>query len=353
MPKMRVKNFSVAFFAGIAVILASQTSFGQTVAVGNCKSHMVSYSTISAAVAAAAPNSTVLICPGTYPEQVTITQAMTLKGLPDGTGAWPVIAVPSGGILGGAQLTVQGTFEVSIGPASISNLVVDGTGSGVTGIAFSDVNGTLSNVEVRNSGDGIDLNGGDLGGSNSVNIRNSNIHDFDNTGILANSSGLTGFLVNLTSTTVKSSSPGALAGVEYFFADGTLEYNTIVLASGTGMQLENLYGAMIVRGNAVVGANTGILSGTSEGSNLIVGNVLSNNGIGIAVSGLGAGAVVRSNTILQSSVEAIDLDCSEDSKVVNNTIVGAPVGVADVNSGDIVKQNIFSGVATPTTACSP
>ena len=366
MSKMRVGNFAVVLFVGLAVTLAAQTSFGKTVAVGNCKAHLVSYSTISAAVAAAVPNSTVLVCPGTYPEQVTITQAITLRGLPDVTGAWPVIAVPSGGIVGGsgAQLSVQGTFELAIGPVSISNLVVDGAASGVdcsagtlTGIQFFDVNGTLANVEVRNQnpggcGIGISLNGGNFD-PDFVNIRNGNIHDFDNTGILANSSGLSGFLVNLTSTTVKSSSPGVLAGVEYFFADGTLEYNHIILAGGTGLQLENFYGFMNVRGNAIVGANIGILSGTSEGGNLIVGNVLTNNGTGIAVSGLGGGAVVRSNNILQSSVEAIELDCSENSKVVSNTIFGAPVGVADMNSGDTIKQNIFSSVNTLTTACSP
>jgi Periplasmic copper-binding protein (NosD) len=364
MPKMRMKNFSVAFFVGIAVILAAQTSFGQTVAVGNCKSHMVSYSTISAAVAAAAPNSTVLVCPGTYAEQVTITQALTLKGLPDATDAWPVIAVPSGGLGGsGVQLSAQGTFETPIGPVSILNLVVDGAGSGVdcstgtiTGIEYYQANGTLNNVEVRNQnpggcGIGISLTGGLFVESETVNIRNSNIHDFDNTGVLANSSGASGFLVNLTSTSVISPSTSVQAGVGYFDAEGVIEYNHIILAGGTGLQLENFYGPMTARGNAVVGTNVGILSGTSEQPNLIVGNVLSNNGTGIFISGLGAGSVVSGNNILQSSVEAIDLDCSQDSKVVNNTIFGAPVGVANMNSGDTVKQNTFYNVSNPTTAC--
>ncbi len=365
MPKMRVKNFAVVFFVCMVVILAAQTSFGQTVAVGNCKSHMVSYSTISAAVAAAAPNSTVLVCPGTYAEQVTITQALTLKGLPDATGAWPVIAVPIGGLAGnsGAQLTMQGTFETPIGPASISNLVVDGAGSGVdcstgtiTGIEYYQANGTLNNVEVRNQnpggcGIGISLTGGLFVESETVNIRNSNIHDFDNTGVLANSSGASGFLVNLTSTSVISPSTSVQAGVGYFDAEGVIEYNHIILAGGTGLQLENFYGPMTARGNAVVGTNVGILSGTSEHPNLIVGNVLSNNGTGIFISGLGAGSVVSGNNILQSSLEAIELNCSQDSKVVNNTIFGAPVGVADMNSGDVVKQNTFYNVPSTTTAC--
>ncbi len=366
MSKMRAKDFSVVLFAGIAVILAAQTSFGKTVAVGNCKSHLVSYSTISAAVAAAAPNSTVLVCPGTYPEQVTITQALNLKGLPDATGAWPVIAVPSGGLgSSGAQLSVPEAGLASIGTVNIANLVVDGTGSGfdcstgnmLAGIYDANTSGSLENLEVRNQspggcGVGIWVEGGPAD-INTVNIRNSFIHDFDYAGILAGAPGSSAFFVNITSSRVKSSNPSVQTGIGYFFADGTLEYNHIILAGGTGLQLENLYSFMNVRGNAVVGASTGILAGTSEGSEVIVGNVLSNNGTGIAVSGLGEGAVVRSNNILQSSVEAIDLDCSNDSQVVGNTIFGAPIGVSNMNSGDTIKQNIFSSVATQTTACSP
>jgi len=94
-----VQSSSILFFAGVCVILAAQTSSAQTVAVGNCRPRLVSYSTISAAVAAVTPNSTVKVCPGTYPEQVTITQPLTLKGLNDGTSARAIITVPRGGLV--------------------------------------------------------------------------------------------------------------------------------------------------------------------------------------------------------------------------------------------------------------
>src|SRR3989442_1198345 len=45
------------------------------------------YVTISAAVAAASPGDTIKVCPGTYPEQVTINKTLTLKGAQAGVDA--------------------------------------------------------------------------------------------------------------------------------------------------------------------------------------------------------------------------------------------------------------------------
>jgi hypothetical protein len=40
----------------------------------------------------------VLVCPGTYPEQVTISQPLTLQGITSANSAQAVIAVPGGGM---------------------------------------------------------------------------------------------------------------------------------------------------------------------------------------------------------------------------------------------------------------
>jgi len=55
----------------------------QTLVVGSCKPNQPSYATIQAAVdaAGATPGATVLVCPGTYAEQVSIATPLTLKGL--------------------------------------------------------------------------------------------------------------------------------------------------------------------------------------------------------------------------------------------------------------------------------
>jgi len=46
----------------------------------NCNDTAMAYTTISSAVAAASPNDTIIVCPGLYPEQVTINKTLTLLG---------------------------------------------------------------------------------------------------------------------------------------------------------------------------------------------------------------------------------------------------------------------------------
>jgi hypothetical protein len=328
---------------------------------------MVSYATISAAVAAVAPNTTVLVCPGTYPEQVTITQPLTLEGLTGRAGAKAIITVPSGGLTGNypAQLSVQTTDASSeFGPVDISNLIIDGSGSGFncingyfTGIEYMFASGTLSQVEVRNQKPGGCGFGITVIGSpwvvDTVNIQKSNIHNFDDTGILASSGGETGFLVNLNSNKITSTSASVSAGVDYEFTDGLAEYNNIVLAGGIGLHLNNFYGGMTAYANTISKAYIGILSNSNEGTPTIISqNNLLNNGIGIFIGALNGSDVVNSNTIVQSGIAAIQLDCSsQTTSAKQNIIYGAPVGIANVNSGDTITQNVFYSVPTTTTWC--
>ena len=360
-----MKSPSILFCTSLCLILAAQISSAQTVAVGDCRPQLVSYSTISAAVAAVMPNSTVLVCPGIYPEQVTIGQILTLRGLKAGAGAYPVIVVPSGGLVGSdpVQLFVQGS-DSSPFSVNVSNLVVDGSNSGfncsagkLTGIEYEFASGTLDNVTVRNQnpggcGLGIFLEGG-LSLVNTVNVLNSTIDDFDDTGILANSTGGVGFFVNLNSNSLESPSASVQAGIQYLLTDGLAQRNTIVLSAGTGLALANLFAGMTAKDNTIIGASLGIFSGTSDAANTITGNFLSNNGTGIAVSGFGGDALVKSNTIVESSIEAIDIDCSAQVTAEKNTIVGAPIGIANVASGDTISGNLYHGVPTKTTMCAP
>jgi len=363
-----VKSSLILFFAGICISLAAQTSSAQTVAVGNCRPHRVSYSTISAAVAAVPPNSTVLVCPGTYPEQVVITQALTLRGLNLGTGSNPVITVPSGGLaLNGeqaAQIFVQGTDSPAFGPVNISNLVVDGTRSGfncsigsLVGIAYEFASGSLENVNVRRQNPGRCGFGISLTGSpfevNTVNVLNSSITDFDDTGIRGLSDGATGFFVNLTSNWVASASASVYAGVDYEMTDGLAARNTILLSGGDGLLLNNFFAGMTAKHNTIIGASVGILAGGSLPfePTIITHNSLFNNATGILISAFNGNSIVNSNAISESSTAAIDLDCSPDTTAEHNEIFGAPIGIANISSGDTVTGNIFYSVTTATTTC--
>jgi hypothetical protein len=66
-------QWAVAF----VVTLCSLGAKAATLQVGTCR-HFPMFATIQAAVTAAGPGSTRLVCPGTYPEQVTINRLAAL-----------------------------------------------------------------------------------------------------------------------------------------------------------------------------------------------------------------------------------------------------------------------------------
>src|ERR1700730_5101948 len=91
---LRIKTLSLL---AIGLLLAAPM-FASTFAVGTCKPSLVSFTTISAAVIGVPPGSTIDVCPGTYPEQVTIAQPLTLKGISSGNAGQAVITVPGSGL---------------------------------------------------------------------------------------------------------------------------------------------------------------------------------------------------------------------------------------------------------------
>src|SRR2546427_6153109 len=73
--------------AAIAVAcLHGGNLFAVTVVVGpsTCQPSFVHFSSIQTAVSSVPPGATVLVCPGTYGEQVHITQPLTLRGIMNG-----------------------------------------------------------------------------------------------------------------------------------------------------------------------------------------------------------------------------------------------------------------------------
>ena len=73
------------FVLSALVLLVAQPLLAKTYYVGSCKTG--AYSTISAAVAAVPADSIIDVCPGTYPEQVVISQPLTLQGIASGGSA--------------------------------------------------------------------------------------------------------------------------------------------------------------------------------------------------------------------------------------------------------------------------
>src|SRR6266436_5892664 len=122
----------VLFFA-LVPLLASYSAMAGNFAVGTCKPRLTSFSTISAAVAGVPAGSTIQVCPGVYPEQITISQPLTLQGIASDGQDQIVITVPNAPLSANvismfsepvaAQVLVQ-----SPGTVNIANITVDGTG---------------------------------------------------------------------------------------------------------------------------------------------------------------------------------------------------------------------------------
>ena len=89
----------IAGFLNLAPLMfAATTTTTPTFVVGTCKPGFPSYTSISAAVTAAPSGSRILVCPGTYNEQVHITLPLTLQGIASGNSDQAVIAPPGGGL---------------------------------------------------------------------------------------------------------------------------------------------------------------------------------------------------------------------------------------------------------------
>jgi hypothetical protein len=326
-----MKSSRVLFSAGAFLILAVATCHAQTVAVGSCRPQLTSYSTISAAVAAVTPGSTILVCPGTYPESPTITTSLTLQGLTSEAGVRTVYV---------QSISVQGA-----GPVNISNLVV---GQGETtggGIIYRGSSGTVENVDVRSGG--ISALGLGVGPGSSVNVVSSSILG----GTDADGTVSAGSELNLTNNWI-------VGDVNYGEAGGLVQGNTIFGGVSMGGSA-NPDTAPTINENTFVGADCAVSVGGSlqrDSTVVITNNRFISDSIGICPSQYAlVQFTIEGNAFLQSSVAAIDFeDCSsgDTHTIKRNTFVGAPIGVEGVGSATILTGNNFYNVTTPTTACT-
>jgi len=336
----------------LPLMLVSQKSVASTVAVGNCIPQIVSYNTISEAVAAVPANSTVLVCPGTYPEQISFSTALTLRGVYANNR--PVITVPAEGLTG-PQLSVQlGSDERQV-TVNLVNLIVDGTGcTGATGIVYDGDSGELSNLEVRNEATGIELFANDTEAT-TIDLHGSFVHGFSETGILTHSPDATAYFVNIRKNLIVSTDTMVEAGISSGATSGSVSDNNILLKSGVGISLLLLSPPIVdIERNYVEGSNIGISSqiGGEVYGQVIKDNALVNNGTGIDLSASHGGDEITGNVISQSSSQAINLNCSSGTSLVeSNAILGTPLGVANTLSGDTVKGNKFVNVSTKQTIC--
>jgi parallel beta-helix repeat protein len=394
--------------SGVAVLVAgvyqpvhanAQTK-AKTYYVGTCKPGKADYTTIQEAVTGVPAGSTIDVCAGTYPEQVTILQPLTLQGALNGNNAAVVITAPAGGALAptvpvalpvAAQLAVSN----SGGPVNITGITVDGTGvtgstsgSGVLGVLYNSSPGTLNRVVLQNlappniGAEEVEFRD-DSAVSPTDTIENSVISmpssAFEMGGIAADTV-ITGFSPGhppvssagtLTANILNNyitGGPGsedAAIDVELNVA-ATITGNTIAAAATPAQTAStNAFGEAIVvfeasapikmNGNTVTDADFGITLAGSTSTINIANNVLASSKAGIFVTDPSV-ATITGNQFVPASLQVagsgipagIDFGCIAPPTVSGNTFIGTAVALANVPSGTSLQKNAGNFVNVPT-----
>ncbi len=374
-----------SWLLSIAALLVAAPAGAGTYAVGTCKPQLQSYSTISAAVSSVPAGSHVVVCPGTYPEQVSITQPLTLEGISSGNSGRAIITVP-GEAQGNPQLQVNsssclmqcGDVAAQLvvqnvnppGPVTVSNITVDGTGGQggdcifgggfwVYGIFFaSGSSGTILRSTTRHhvsDGCGVGIAVENASGiAASVTIRDNSVHDAE-AGILT---GVTGGASQTLTTTIGGNflANAGRAGDDaaiYFFNSATVNGNFVtsadngIYANGVGGQ-EN---SMLVSSNTLADDFTGVdLTGPG-----VVGksNAISNSKFGIAFTGgPDNGATAQSNSIMNTGKAFSSLCAFTDVTLIGNDLNDASIGLDQFSSNNSISKTRFDNVDTIRTSCN-
>jgi hypothetical protein len=366
-----MRRFHSALFVLVLVLLAAQSLMASTHYVGSCKTG--AYPTISAAVAAVPAGSTIEVCPGTYHEQVVISQPLTLEAIPTSTTGPVTISDVGVSLVTTTSLywgTIAPQVEVTAGPVNITNITVRGTGAStgcpatVVGVFYgSGSSGTVKGAEVIDQGcagdDGsvgiIAENG--AGAMQSVTIENSYISGQATAGISVHSNQVpTSSLTGVVKNNHLTGNPSAYGILSLGNAHGSIS-NNFITTSFTGAGSTGVWAGSCcvpVTGNWIWNQNIGIdIEGTivSVTSNQIFGSATS--GINIAIGGVTVShnGITAGNGGGEPGGVGIEFNCNTSVTATGNTVNGPNTGF-DEFPGTSTGTNKFYNVPTVKTGCS-
>jgi hypothetical protein len=344
-----MKRLRILLLLTAVLLFGTHYTLAANYAVGTCEPKLKSFSTISAAVAAVPAGSIVEVCPGTYPEQVMISKALTLEGITSGNSNLAVITVPVAGLVLDAN-GIAAQVEVTAGPVTITNIAVDGTGNNLGGsdtllvgvLYGAGSSGVIKDVTTRNQVESTDGEGdGDGILANNTNstqelltIEDCSVHDFDNAGIYVEGN----FTATVKANHVNASNATNFVDGIIVQSAGSISDNEVT-GSGPGDGSAGINGGfpgLAISGNTVSNWAIGLLD--FDGAKY-TSNTVRNTGDGVLLAG--AGATVESNTITQATNAGIDFNCATGT-VKSNTINDAAIGIDNVPSGVTPTNTYFN-----------
>jgi hypothetical protein len=348
-----MKRLRILFLLSAVLLFGTHYTLAANFAVGTCEPKLVSFSTISAAVAAVPSGSIVEVCPGTYPEQVTISKALTLEGITSGNSNLAIITVPVAGLTENAPGYAAQVY-VTAGPVNITNIFVSGSFNNLDGSTLlagiyygAGASGVIKDVATFNqlnsgSGFGIVVNNTNST-SESVTIEDCSVYFFDSVGIDVEG--------KLTAT-VKANDVNASNATAMVFgivADsaGSITGNAVI---GPGPLVESdgifvLDASATISDNIVTNWEFGIVDVDAAS---LTANTVRNTSDAIFLEV--AGATVESNIITQANPTGINFNCHTGT-VKSNTINDANSGIASVPSGVSSTNTYFNVEGTRIGGC--
>ncbi|HZR24021.1 MAG TPA: NosD domain-containing protein [Vicinamibacterales bacterium] len=359
----------VALMAVAATLLHSASVFANTLYVGpaSCGPKVTHYATIQAAVNAAAPADTVMVCPGTYAEQVVIPIPLTVRGFVNGVSGAAVITVPPTGLvpnitmttagLVAAQIAAQNTFGVKL-----IDLTIDGTNEGcatsvganyTAAIALSNLvssdpsflSVSLSQLSIQNQRGGCQLSAGVLSEDSLISVDSNSIYNVE-----LNAVSLVRGMGKITNNTIENCTTG---GVFVSNVTGATVQSNTMSSDAFGVRIDSSTATNVWSNTMGPWVGEGVYSTASSGT-WVNGNRISATWAGVYLDG-SQGDRVTSNTIVRTETYGIaDTNSRGGNQLSGNTINGAPIGLffdaSASAAGDVVTTNTYLNVVTTTSS---
>jgi hypothetical protein len=377
-----------------------------------CIARVPQYTSIQTAVTNN-PGGTVEVCPGTYAEQVKITENVVLTGVKGSDAA--VIVPPSGGLVQngsdifGSPVAAQIFVDSPAGTVTIEYLTVDGTGNKLAGcgaptlegIYFKNSSGTITLNTVRNQfqtdfatyggcQNGLAINAESLTNAAIVTVSYNSVHGYQKNGITATGAatgaGSQGPAVTIANNRIVGLGATAMNWQGVYLSEGVAAENGVQVGYGatgkvaTNTVNDNIWGqdtstdtvdaasgiliyssnAITVSTNYVGSAQFGIVAvsdptyGPAD-STTITSNNVSGTQIFDAIDICSSSNIVKTNTIFGSAQSGVHIDDScgsgNNNTVTGNTINEACAGVLlGTGTGNTSTPNTIENAANVTLA---
>src|SRR3984885_6641712 len=293
MLRIQGKLMFVLAVASAALSFGAAELHATTYIVGTCKAG-TQFSSIQAALDATPSPNVVEVCPGSYAEQITIINAVTIEALSIKNSSYVHITVPSGGLainttINGGETSAAAHIFVknATGEVNLTGLTVDSTGNNVEtdaaliGILYQHSPGTINHVIAvyqvsgQSTGYGIYMEGGSS--NPTVTVENCSVHDFDFGGIyvtgplgptdIVGDPGATGDLPtgqitakvvnNFVESGVDSAHNMLFGSSTLVTAMGNLSIGGLSDAGAFGITVDANAGS-VISANTIIGTQTGI-----------------------------------------------------------------------------------------------